>query len=212
MRSRIVQGFGIGVLGLCLTLAASGTCRAQQCVGDCNGDGEVEVGDLVTMANVALGDLPVSACPEMATCEPTCLPLLIEGVNNALTGCPAAAPTPTCIPLPPLTPTFTFTLEPSVLHVEDRARLSIHIVGGAPDAVYTLSARSDVIEAVGPTYQDPAGSEVDFELNAAQPGTTDVVLRVFYTFDLSSSAYCYASRYQEVQSAPFSVTVVSAGN
>jgi hypothetical protein len=32
MRSWVVHNFGGGIIGLNLTLTASGTCRAQQCV------------------------------------------------------------------------------------------------------------------------------------------------------------------------------------
>ena len=41
MRSRVVHDFGGGIIGLYLTLIASGTCLAQQCVGDSNGNGAV---------------------------------------------------------------------------------------------------------------------------------------------------------------------------
>jgi hypothetical protein len=64
---------------------------AAACVGDCSGDGEVTVNELITMVNIALGNSPVSACPvgdangdgEITVNE------IISGVNNALNGCPA---------------------------------------------------------------------------------------------------------------------------
>ena len=39
------------------------TATPVPCVGDCNGDGEVTVDELLTMVNIALGNLPVTACP-----------------------------------------------------------------------------------------------------------------------------------------------------
>lgn len=64
------------------------------CTGDCSGDGEVTVNELITMVNIALGTSPVSTCPpgdangdgEITINE------IIAGVNNALNGCaPPAA-------------------------------------------------------------------------------------------------------------------------
>jgi hypothetical protein len=60
------------------------------CVGDCNGDGEVTVNELITMVNIALGNANVSTCTagdangdgEITINE------IIAGVNNALNGCP----------------------------------------------------------------------------------------------------------------------------
>ena len=60
MRRAIAYGVA---LGFCLTLAASAPSRAQQCVGDCNGDGVVTVGGVITGINVELGIEPESACP-----------------------------------------------------------------------------------------------------------------------------------------------------
>ncbi len=60
------------------------------CVGDCNGDGEVTVNELIVMVNIALGAADISACTagdadgngEITINE------IISGVNNALNGCP----------------------------------------------------------------------------------------------------------------------------
>ncbi len=61
-----------------------------QCVGDCGGDNEVTVDEIITMVNIALGSAQVSACPvgdanndgEITVDE------IIQAVNNALNGCP----------------------------------------------------------------------------------------------------------------------------
>jgi hypothetical protein len=88
--SRIVRGLGVG---LCLILAASSTCSAQQCVGDCNGDGRVTVDEI-------LRGVRFSICTENV-CPPPCpafdpdnvgqvtITTLIKAINNALNGYPA---------------------------------------------------------------------------------------------------------------------------
>ena len=68
---------------------ASHTPAAPACIGDCNGDGEVTVNELITGVNIALGNSPISACPafdgdgdgEVSIAE------LIGAVNAALGGC-----------------------------------------------------------------------------------------------------------------------------
>lgn len=62
---------------------------AQECVGDCDSDGTVEVNELVVGVNVALGVQEIDAC-EVFDCESTgMVPVtcLYRGVNNALSGC-----------------------------------------------------------------------------------------------------------------------------
>src|SRR5207247_874599 len=81
------------------------------CAGDCNGDGEVAIDDLITMVNVLLGGVPLNACPYLSACEVTCLPLIIRAVNEVLGECAAAAPTSTptatsTAASPTLTPTL----------------------------------------------------------------------------------------------------------
>jgi hypothetical protein len=59
------------------------------CVGDCTGDGDVTVNELITMVNIALGTAEISICTagdangdgEITINE------IIAGVNNALNGC-----------------------------------------------------------------------------------------------------------------------------
>jgi hypothetical protein len=71
------------------------------CIGDCDGNGSVDVSDLITGVNIVLGALPLSACPAfkcLSDCGPGPIAItpvvdvscLVQAVNNALTGCPAA--------------------------------------------------------------------------------------------------------------------------
>jgi hypothetical protein len=73
-------------------LVNTGTPPTPSCVGDCNGDGEVTINELITGVNIALGASPVSSCPAIdanGNGEVT-INELISAVNNALNGCPAA--------------------------------------------------------------------------------------------------------------------------
>ena len=62
------------------------TSTAPRCVGDCNGDGQVTVDEILTLTSMALGDggtcpngLAPGATPDVA--------VIIQAVNNALSGC-----------------------------------------------------------------------------------------------------------------------------
>ncbi|GIW45766.1 MAG: hypothetical protein KatS3mg077_3048 [Candidatus Binatia bacterium] len=59
------------------------------CVGDCNGNGEVTIEELIAMVNIALGSRPVSDCAagdESRDGEIT-IEEIVKAVNNALNGC-----------------------------------------------------------------------------------------------------------------------------
>ncbi len=84
------------------------------CVGDCDGSGDVSVNELITMVDIALGNLPVSSCTAGDANGDGTIEIneIITAVNNALNGCPAASPTgtpaTTATPTPPTaTPTPT---------------------------------------------------------------------------------------------------------
>jgi hypothetical protein len=62
---------------------------STSCLGDCNGDGQVSISELVTMVNISLGEQPLANCPfghgnddGMITIDE-----LMVAVNNALEGC-----------------------------------------------------------------------------------------------------------------------------
>lgn len=59
------------------------------CAGDCGGDGVVTIAELVTGVGIALGALPVEACPSFNTTESDAVTVdeLIAAVDNALRGC-----------------------------------------------------------------------------------------------------------------------------
>jgi sugar lactone lactonase YvrE len=62
---------------------------APACVGDCNADGAVAVNELITMVDIALGNMPIAACLA-GDSNGDCLIAIdeiITAVNKALNGC-----------------------------------------------------------------------------------------------------------------------------
>jgi hypothetical protein len=71
------------------------------CVGDCDDDGAVRINELILGVNMALGNVEVSACPSfqcVQDVEGVLVNCLLLAVNNALSGCASAIPTPTPTP------------------------------------------------------------------------------------------------------------------
>jgi hypothetical protein len=74
-----------------VTFTPTPTAPPALCVGDCAGNGEVTVDELLLMVNIALGNALPSQCVagdknhdgEITIDE------ILTAVNNALTGCPA---------------------------------------------------------------------------------------------------------------------------
>lgn len=86
-----------------LAVLALGAAPATACVGDCDGDGTVQIHELVVGVNIALGVAAPAACPAFDADGDGVVRVneLLLGVTNGATGCPAAAtPTPTATPGP----------------------------------------------------------------------------------------------------------------
>jgi hypothetical protein len=62
------------------------------CAGDCNGDGQVTVDEILTMVNIALGNTPVTACEAGDANHDGQITVdeILAAVNNALNGCSGA--------------------------------------------------------------------------------------------------------------------------
>jgi len=90
------------------------------CFGDCDGNGSVTVGELLTIVNIALGNADVSSCnPGDANHDgQITVDEILAAVNNALNGCteglPSATPTKSGTPHSTVTPTATVVLPASV--------------------------------------------------------------------------------------------------
>ena len=59
------------------------------CPGDCNGDGEVTIDELVMMVNIALGTRPLSDCAAGDSTRDGEITIdeIIRAVTRALSGC-----------------------------------------------------------------------------------------------------------------------------
>ena len=86
-----------GLLLLTLVLLSPAASRAQQCVGDCDGDNAVTVDEIVTIVNIALGNRPLADCPAGDRTDDGVITVdeIVIALNFALDGCP---PTPTATP------------------------------------------------------------------------------------------------------------------
>jgi hypothetical protein len=59
------------------------------CLGDCNGNGQVTIDDLLTLVNIALGSAQPLACPDgVPSGDNVDIALILQAVSNALHGCP----------------------------------------------------------------------------------------------------------------------------
>lgn len=109
---------GRAIVGGVLLLLVAGSAPAvlAQCIGDCDGNGHVNAGEVATGVGIALLELPPSACSSYgSTVE---VDDLVDAVNEIIHGC---LPTPT--PTATLTPTITSTPLPT------------KTPGGVPNAV-----------------------------------------------------------------------------
>lgn len=57
------------------------------CFGDCDGDGQVTVNDILTLVNLAVGNADISTCSAEDADTQVTIDLVLAAVNNALLGC-----------------------------------------------------------------------------------------------------------------------------
>jgi hypothetical protein len=95
---------------------------AASCVGDCDSNGQVVIGELITAVNIAGGTLAIGQCPAVDIDGDLRVAIneLIAAVGAALDGCGPGVPTPTAAPSPvptaPASPTMrTPAVTPSPL-------------------------------------------------------------------------------------------------
>jgi hypothetical protein len=120
------------------------------CGGDCNGDGQVNVNELVLSVDIALGAADIGECSETDANGDLRITIdeLISAAGNSLNDCPAAAATatatatatPVVTPTPDIVPpgistqllgTFSGHAINDNTHVDKPARLKIAVVNGA---------------------------------------------------------------------------------
>lgn len=93
------------------TTTPTATATPTPCVGACHGGGTVTVDELLTMVNVALGNVTLSACQagDADGDGKVTVDEILTAVNNALNGCGFIPPTQTSTPTETSTPTLTRT-------------------------------------------------------------------------------------------------------
>ena len=86
------------------------------CAGDCNGDGEVSISELMQGVNMALGSEPITQCPAFDSDGngQVTVDEILGAVKADIDGCPTPTVTATATPTPTETPTATTTPSPSV--------------------------------------------------------------------------------------------------
>ena len=86
------------LLLLLATVLTSRGAAAQPCAGDCNGNGQVTIEELIRGVNIALGTLPATECTALDRDGGGHVTIneLVAAVASALDGCarPSATPTP----------------------------------------------------------------------------------------------------------------------
>ncbi len=88
MTYKMVVCAGVFLLGLA---AGERRALAQACAGDCNGDGQVSIDELIIGVDISLGGRPITACPafEVMPDGQVTISELVLAVRNASEGCPA---------------------------------------------------------------------------------------------------------------------------
>lgn len=91
MRHRFAKPGGSRAVALALGLQLAAAAPATACTGDCNGDGQVLVDEIVRGVSMALGTEPESACLayDRNFDDAVTVDELLAAVSQALEGCPA---------------------------------------------------------------------------------------------------------------------------
>lgn len=133
----------------------------EGCFGDCDGDGQVFVDELVILVSIVLGTVPFDSCPDLDDDEASLtITDVIRAVNHLLNDCAALPMTPTAtrVTSPPHSPTATATAagtvspQPSRLRVTAAQMLRIEFyttppfVESLPNTLYALLGAVDRIE------------------------------------------------------------------
>ena len=100
----LMKELWVGVLLLVGVAVVPSPSLSQQCAGDCDGNGQVTIGELVRGVNIALGRAAVDGCIAFdGNADGTVsVAELVRAVRAALGACAADTPTPTVTPLGPL--------------------------------------------------------------------------------------------------------------
>ena len=84
-------GWAAAVVALAATVVVAPSIARAACAGDCNGDNQVTVNELIQMVNIALGSAAVATCTagDVNSDGEITVNEIVAGVNNALNdSCP----------------------------------------------------------------------------------------------------------------------------
>ena len=90
------------IAALAAALAVVATPPTYAACADCNGDGRVGIGDLITGVSIVLGTAELASCVAVDADGSGSVTIaeLVAAVSQALDGCVVASPTPTPTPTP----------------------------------------------------------------------------------------------------------------
>jgi len=147
-------------VGLAAGLPPRRAHAAAICVGDCDGNGEVTVNEIVVLVNIVLGVGAPSACPDgIPPGVDVDVTLVIQAVANDLTNCPSQ---------PTVTATATATVRPTPINTP---------MGGCSSA-NPLNVAGTYNFSVGGIDSSTCPSEltdaIEEQLTQIQPGTETV--------------------------------------
>ena len=133
------------------------TAAPLSCLGDCDGDGQVTINELITAVNEALGTQLATGCPYVT--EPDGVPAiddLVTAVNNALNQCTARAG------LPDLVPYAIYVDDAATCGALPPMQVCVANIGEAPAAATTVFLND---------------GEDEFTVGALKPGETQCIDR-----------------------------------
>ncbi|MBX3026752.1 hypothetical protein KF840_17740 [bacterium] len=155
-------------------LAPAAPIGAQTCPGDCDGSGVVGVEEVVRAVAIALGTLPVAACPAADRNGDGAVTIddLIAAAGSVLNGCPAT-PTATA------TPTTSRTATASPTATDTHTPFPTDTATSTPTATPTASRTATPTDTPPPTATDsPTPTETGTATATPLPDAATLLLRV----------------------------------
>lgn len=174
---------GATILGMLLSSAARVAVAA--CVGDCHASGVVSVADVITMVDITLGTADPESCSNGDANGDGEIKIndIVAAVNNALSGCPSEAPTPTVTSAesPSATPTLTPTEGPSTTPTLTPTEASTQ----TPTPTATLfPTQNGVMSIAAAVARDANGVAVHLGQTIATEGVVTVAAGLFANMKL----------------------------
>jgi len=188
------------------TPSATPNATLAACIGNCDGSSTVTVTELIRGVNIALGQLPVEACPrfDSNTDGAVTIDELVRAVNNALYGCGVIPPTPRPSKTP--TPTATATETPTRTRTATVTRTPVATPTPTPSAPPT-STRTPTHTATPSTVTSVCGGTVT---SAPKLCDVEVIPDPVRFQDFFHLRYCLSDREGDIVSACLVIQPVTA--